>query len=210
MTPPQTTRRLFTLSLAAAAALASSAAFAQAKPLQGQVVKIVRIDPLSGLLNRRGFIRRSEAAIARSASSRGEVALMMLDLDHFKQINDLHGHALGDQTLSQVAQLLFKAMRRTDIVARYGGEEFVIILPETTLSDAKIVAERIRRDIDRCEFPSLTPGQPPLRVTISIGVASFPLNADSKDDLIAKADSMMYRAKGRGRNQVILCGVGEG
>ncbi|NCB40578.1 MAG: GGDEF domain-containing protein, partial [Erysipelotrichia bacterium] len=100
-----------------------------------------------------------------------------------------------------------KNVRNTDIAARYGGEEFAIILPETTQADAKIVADRIRRDVAHYDFPSIIPGQPPVKCSISIGVAGFPLNADSKDQLIQKADNALYKAKDAGRNRVVLCGI---
>lgn len=109
--------------------------------------------------------------------------------------------------LKEISNILRKNVRNTDIAARYGGEEFSIILPETTQSDARVVAERIRRDVYKHDFPSLIPGQPPLKCTISIGVAGFPLNADTKDQLIQKADSALYKAKETGRNKVVLCGI---
>jgi diguanylate cyclase (GGDEF)-like protein len=131
----------------------------------------------------------------------------MIDIDHFKPINDTYGHQQGDVILKEMSKIMRKNVRTTDIAARYGGEEFAIILPETTQADAKIVAERIRRDVSQYDFPSIIPEQPPIKCSVSIGVAGFPLNADSKDQLIQKADSSLYKAKDSGRNKVVLCGI---
>jgi len=164
-------------------------------------------DSITKLYVNRYFHLRLEEEVRRSQRYNSTLSLLMCDLDHFKQINDTYGHQQGDLILREISAILKRNTRNTDIAARYGGEEFVIILPETTLADAKIVADRIRRDIDSHEFPALVIGQPPLKCTISIGVASFPLNADNKEELISKADSSMYQAKGTGRNRVILCGL---
>jgi len=164
-------------------------------------------DSITKLYVNRYFHLRLEEEVRRSQRYNSTLSLLMCDLDHFKLINDTYGHQQGDIILREISTILKRNTRNTDIAARYGGEEFVIILPETTLADAKIVADRIRRDIDCHEFPALVIGQPPLRCTISIGVASFPLNADNKEELISKADSSMYLAKGSGRNRVMLCGV---
>jgi diguanylate cyclase (GGDEF)-like protein len=164
-------------------------------------------DSITKLYVHRYFQLRLEEEVSRSRRYNSTLSLLMCDIDHFKEINDQYGHQQGDTILREISQILRRNIRSTDIAARYGGEEFVIILPETTQSDARIVAERIRRDVSKHEFPAMAPGQPPLGCTISIGVAGFPLNADNKDDLISKADSSMYLAKQLGRNKVILCGM---
>lgn len=164
-------------------------------------------DSITKLYIHRYFQLRLEEEVARSRRYNATISLLMCDIDHFKPVNDNYGHQQGDLILKEVSKILRKNVRNTDIAARYGGEEFAIILPETTQADAKIVAERIRRDVAHCDFPSLIPGQPPLKCSISIGVAGFPLNADSKDQLIQKADSALYKAKGSGRNKVVLCGI---
>ncbi len=164
-------------------------------------------DSITKLYVHRYFQHRLEEEVARSRRYNATISLLMCDIDHFKPVNDNYGHQQGDLILKEVSKILRKNVRNTDIAARYGGEEFAIILPETTQADAKIVAERIRRDVAHCDFPSLIPGQPPLKCSISIGVAGFPLNADSKDQLIQKADSALYKAKGSGRNKVVLCGI---
>jgi len=164
-------------------------------------------DSITKLYVHRYFQLRLDEEVKRSRRYNSTLSLLLCDIDHFKLINDQYGHQQGDIILREVSQILRRNIRSTDIAARYGGEEFVIILPETTQSDARIVAERIRRDTAKYDFPALAPGQAPLHCTISIGVAGFPLNADSKDELIQKADSSMYQAKGQGRNRVVLCGM---
>ncbi|GAB4277355.1 MAG: hypothetical protein Kow0029_19960 [Candidatus Rifleibacteriota bacterium] len=164
-------------------------------------------DSITKLYVHRYFQLRLEEEVARSRRYNSTISLLMCDIDHFKSINDNYGHQQGDLILKEISKILRKNVRNTDIAARYGGEEFAIILPETTQADAKIVAERIRRDVSKHDFPSIIQGQPPLKCSISIGVAGFPLNADNKDQLIQKADSSLYRAKDLGRNKVILCGI---
>jgi diguanylate cyclase (GGDEF)-like protein len=164
-------------------------------------------DSITKLYVHRYFQLRLDEEVARSRRYNSTISLLMCDIDHFKSINDNYGHQQGDLILKEISKILRKNVRTTDIAARYGGEEFAIILPETTQADAKIVAERIRRDVSQYEFASIIPGQPPLKCSISIGVAGFPLNADNKDQLIQKADSSLYRAKDMGRNKVILCGI---
>lgn len=164
-------------------------------------------DSITKLYVHRYFQLRLDEEVARSRRYNSTISLLMCDIDHFKPINDNYGHQQGDAILKEVSKILRKNVRNTDIAARYGGEEFSIILPETTQADAKIVAERIRRDVAHFDFPSIIPGQPPVKCSISIGVAGFPLNADNKDQLIQKADSALYKAKGSGRNKVVLCGI---
>lgn len=164
-------------------------------------------DSITKLYLNRYFHFRLDEEVARSRRYNSTISLLMLDIDHFKLVNDTYGHQQGDAVLKDVSKILKKNVRNTDIAARYGGEEFAIILPETTIADAKIVADRIRSDVAKHEFQSVIYGQQPVKCTISIGVAGFPLNADSKDSLIQKADNSLYKAKGTGRNKVVLCGI---
>ena len=164
-------------------------------------------DSITRLYVHRYFQLRLEEEVARSRRYNSTISLLMIDIDHFKPINDNYGHQQGDVILKEMSKIMRKNVRTTDIAARYGGEEFAIILPETTQADAKIVAERIRRDVSNYDFPSIISGQPPIKCSVSIGVAGFPLNADSKDQLIQKADSSLYKAKDAGRNKVVLCGI---
>lgn len=163
-------------------------------------------DSITKLYVHRYFQFRLEEEVARSRRYNSTISLLMCDIDHFKNVNDTFGHQQGDCVLREVSRIIRKNVRNTDIPCRYGGEEFAVILPETTQQDAKIVAERIRRDVAEFDFPSIIAGQPPVKCSISIGVAGFPLNADSKDQLIQKADAALYIAKDTGRNRVILSG----
>jgi diguanylate cyclase (GGDEF)-like protein len=160
-------------------------------------------DPLTGLGNRRHFravLERSIEVVARSGES---VLLLLLDIDHFKNINDTHGHVVGDQVLQAVANCLAGCVRPMDTIARYGGEEFAMILPSCRPAFGRAVAERIRHAIESLSIAA-TP-QVNLQVTISIGGAYAPEWVRSTADLwIERADTQLYRAKTDGRNQVYL------
>jgi len=123
----------------------------------------------------------------------------MIDIDHFKKLNDTAGHRAGDQTLREVADLLRGAVRKVDTLGRYGGEEFMIVLPQVSKSEAIEVAEKLRRAVDECPFPhgGVQPGG---RVTVSLGVANFPSDADEQDRLVDCADAALYASKRGGRN----------
>ena len=155
---------------------------------------MARTDSLTGIANRGAFQDRLEAECARSGRYGTPLALMMLDADHFKQLNDTHGHAAGDQALKTLAHLLAQSVRSTDIVARYGGEEFVGILVSSDPAAAKDVAERLRRRIEAEPWP-----HGPL--TVSIGLASWRAEADTPEALVERADTALYYAKGHGRNR---------
>jgi diguanylate cyclase (GGDEF)-like protein len=126
----------------------------------------------------------------------------MMDLDDFKRVNDTYGHQQGDIVLSQVASVLREHSRDIDEAARYGGEEMAVILPETDLSGAELLAQRMRTAIEALSIPRVDGKGAPLRVTASFGVASLPQSADDKDSLIAAADAALYRAKRSGKNRV--------
>ena len=139
----------------------------------------------------------------RSARKKENLALLMVDIDFFKQLNDRYGHHVGDQILRDVASLLIKDMREVDTVARYGGEEFVVILPETNHAGAKFVAQRLRRAVEQARFFAGS-SESVAHLTISIGIAIFGNDAQFKRDLIERADAALYAAKKSGRNKVIL------
>ena len=160
-------------------------------------------DFLTGLKTRGYFEQQLELEIKRSERKRLQFALLMIDIDHFKRLNDQYGHHIGDQVLRDVAALLMKDMRDIDTVARYGGEEFVIILPETSAPEAILVANRLRRTVEQAHFFAGSPGVVE-HLSISLGIAIFDVDAQFKHDLIEAADTALYRAKSRGRNQVIL------
>jgi diguanylate cyclase (GGDEF)-like protein len=158
-------------------------------------------DGLTGLHNHRYF----QEALAREAvlcKRHGrDLSLIFGDVDHFKKFNDTNGHQVGDTVLRNIAEILQKCIRMSDIVARYGGEEFVVLLPDTTKEDARGLAERIRAAIESHPFPG-GETQPGGRLTMSLGLSSFPGDGQEPADLIKRADSALYAAKRDGRNVV--------
>ncbi len=169
-------------------------------------------DGLTGLLVRRHFLERFEEEIRRSMHYNLPLAVLVLDIDHFKRYNDEYGHLAGDATLKQVAMLLRENLRKVDLVSRYGGEEFAVVIPETRKATALEIGERIRSSIARHNFKVYNDQT---RVTVSIGIALFPEAAEGGGteprepgpvvtQLIQKADEALYQAKDEGRNRVIL------
>ncbi len=157
-------------------------------------------DGLTGLYNFREFHRRLTEEAERSRRYGRPFSLLMLDIDHFKAVNDTCGHLAGDEALRQFAALIRREVRPVDQVARYGGEEFVIVLPETTGPGALVVAERMRDIISGSEI-TVAPERVVI-LTVSIGIASFPEDAESEERLIGAADQALYAAKQTGRNRV--------
>ena len=158
-------------------------------------------DPLTGLLNRRGFERRLEEAFADFQKTSTPSALLLFDLDHFKPINDEGGHALGDEMLRRIAQVVAWEVRRSDHVARQGGDEFGVLLPSCTLSQAKKIAESLRQAVGEI---SVTHQGKEYMVTLSIGVTTFDEIDASVSHVLARADAGSYEAKGKGRDGVVV------
>jgi diguanylate cyclase (GGDEF)-like protein len=166
-----------------------------------ELERLSRTDSLTGLLNRRRFLEMCEREQIRAARYGRPLSLVLVDLDHFKQVNDTHGHAAGDQVLVEVARVLRSGVRDVDLVARYGGEEFAVLLPDTGRAGAEEVAARCLRLIE--STPILVDSQR-LDVTASMGVAAIPHErAKRVEDLIRLADDALYRAKREGRNRVV-------
>jgi diguanylate cyclase (GGDEF)-like protein len=163
-------------------------------------------DPLTGIANRNHLQRELSKFIALSSRYNRDFSVMMLDLDFFKQVNDAYGHDVGDNVLKLVANILTNNTRGHDVVARFGGEEFVILLPETPLSGAVVVAERIRLAIEHCNFKPLGC---PHGVTISIGISEFPIHGIDPKELMNRADEALYEAKTSGRNRVCMARAGK-
>jgi diguanylate cyclase (GGDEF)-like protein len=165
-----------------------------------RLVVLSDTDSLTHLYNRRFLMEELKRKILQAKQNTQCLSLIILDIDDFKKINDTFGHQNGDLVIITVADVSRKKMRGHDIVARYGGEEFVIILPETPLSDAVLIAERLRESVQTKCFP---PPMEVLTVTLSLGVATFPSAlVDSSEALIRQADEALYLAKHRGRNRV--------
>ncbi len=172
-----------------------------------QIQELASRDSLTGLLNRRAF----EEVLARElkAGSRysASACFLLVDVDHFKVVNDQLGHLAGDQVLTTLAVLMRKAVRDIDAVGRYGGEEFGIVLPHTNLDRALVLAERLRRQIECQAFEA---GEESVRMTASIGIAHIPdMTIRSVSDWVAAADSALYGAKGLGRNRVVVHAQGQ-
>jgi diguanylate cyclase (GGDEF)-like protein len=160
-------------------------------------------DGLTGLVNHRTFQERFAAMLARADRHRFRVSLILIDIDHFKKINDAYGHPTGDQVLGRVAGILKASARTVDIVARYGGEEFAIVLESTERAGARQLAERIRQEVSEQTFES---GKGRFTSTLSLGVAVYPDDARTKQEVIARADQALYGAKHGGRNRTLCHG----
>lgn len=172
------------------------------KALEEELSELATRDPLTGLNNRREMTHLLDEEVARAARYNRELALLWIDFDHFKDINDSFGHAAGDAVLKNVSHLLLDGIRAVDSLGRFGGEEFVILLPEMGIDDAQEAAERLRETISKIPIP-LDTGET-VSLTISIGVSVFPWHGRSPDALCAAADKAMYRAKQSGRNCVVM------
>lgn len=188
---------------AAVAAIHRAQVIETTKADNARLEVLAHTDPLTQVLNRRALTVRLASELERARRYDSVLTLLMVDLDHFKKVNDTYGHLVGDEVLREVATLLQNEIRSVDVVARYGGEEFVVVLPETSLVGAMTFAERIREHVAATSFAgSLVDA---LQLTCSIGVSSYPSTTiNTVDDLFARADEALYRAKADGRNRVCL------
>ncbi len=167
-----------------------------------QTQELIRKDELTGLYNRRYFFERFEREIYRSRRYNRTISLMMLDIDHFKEYNDQFGHLQGDQALKKMAGVFQQNLRKIDVVARYGGEEFLVLLPETGKTDAIIVGEKLRQAVTELDFNGDNPRLDDCQLTITVGVASIPDDANEPLLALDIADKALYMGKAQGRNQV--------
>jgi diguanylate cyclase (GGDEF)-like protein len=164
--------------------------------------RLTEIDPLTGLLNRRGMIDRFEKEISRYTRQAGSLGLLLLDLDYFKQVNDAHGHLVGDLALCTTANILQTTKRNYDHAGRWGGEEFLLLLPDCTEADLLSIAERIRLSIEALQIDT---GRNTLSFTVSIG-AHYSSTPQTMDAMLHQVDKALYAAKDAGRNCVWLAG----
>jgi diguanylate cyclase (GGDEF)-like protein len=164
-----------------------------------RVKQLAYLDGLTGIFNRRFFELRVVEEIDRARRFNGGMAVLMVDIDQFKRLNDEFGHLLGDEVLRQVSSMFHQQLRKIDVVCRYGGEEFAILLSQTNPQHALAVAEKLRRLVESWQFPGV-----PRCVTISAGVATFPDHGTTRDELVKSADAGLYAAKQGGRNRVLL------
>jgi diguanylate cyclase (GGDEF)-like protein len=168
-----------------------------------QLVHASRIDGKTGLLNAATWEREAATEVARAARTRTPLAVALVDIDHFKAVNDTYGHLVGDRALKEIGDAFKLLLREYDLVGRFGGEEFVLLLPQTREHDAYRIAERVRTYIAGAPVRAADgPGADPVRVTVSIGVAALDSYRRDLTELLAAADGALYRAKQAGRNQV--------
>lgn len=170
--------------------------------LHHAVSQLARIDGLTGLPNRRSLDEHLEQEINRARVTDASFSVIMLDVDGFKTINDIHGHEAGDDILKQVAAALVHALRSTDFLARYGGDELTLILPETDLPQAQVVADKIHARMQSLVLR--LPGKQTTNLGISGGIAMYPRHGDSATSLLRAADEALYRAKRSGRNRSMV------
>lgn len=171
--------------------------------LKEEFKKQANTDPLTGLYNRRYFVEHAEREFRRAQRNGQPLAVISLDIDHFKKINDQYGHPVGDEVLIAVSKNLLPSLRSEDVLARIGGEEFAIVLPETDLEQAAVIAERIRQQQEELCLIGSWPGE--IIVHVSVGVALKRTTDSNFDALFSRSDQALYNAKNNGRNQVYCC-----
>lgn len=171
----------------------------QAITMQKEIIRYATTDGLTSLNNHRVFMKRLDEEMERAVRYSRDLSLLMVDIDNFKTFNDIYGHQAGDSILKTIAELTQKSIRNTDFAARYGGEEFALILPETTGPQAFVVADRLRNSINKHDF--LFQNDDYANVSVSIGYATYPDDADGSEMLLKKADQGLYFAKENGRNR---------
>ena len=182
-------------------ALALERAEWQAKAAQFQLMSIT--DPLTGLPNRRYLEERLSEEVNRSKRYDQPLSFLMIDIDDFKLYNDRHGHQAGDLALKMTAHGLKSTLRSADVASRYGGEEFCVLLPQTSLQEAGVIAERMRERIEQTAIPH-SESQPLKTVTISIGVSTFTETINGAEQIIWSADRALYEAKSKGKNKIVF------
>jgi two-component system, sensor histidine kinase LadS len=187
-------------------ALALAARIRQVHKRQQSAEQLASTDPLTNLSNRRGFYLISPSLWGNSVRYTRKLSAIFLDVDKFKQLNDTHGHACGDQVLRELSNLLQQQVRQSDFIARWGGEEFLILLPETCAQEASNFAERLRK---KFASQQILCGNVPLHVSASFGVAERRLTDSSIDQLIERADCALYQAKHAGRNCTRTIGIND-
>jgi len=175
---------------------------------QRQIHRLLAHDELTGLLTSKSFFSELRREAARAESDGRPFCVLMMDIDHFKAVNDTHGHLVGSQTLEEVGSLITNALRAGDVAARFGGEEFAAFLLNADCAQGLVAAERVRTAIESNQFSAVRRGAPQsagstLRLTISVGVASYPDDARDPIELVEHADTALYRAKNMGRNRVV-------
>lgn len=168
---------------------------------------LVHVDDVTGLFNQRKLYKDLDEAISRHQTDGESFYVLFIDIDHFKKVNDGHGHLVGTRLLVEVAKLMQRTLRESDLIYRYGGDEYVLILPGATDQVARMVGMRMLKAIKEHPFNVAKDSSQPMHLSVSIGLAGYPLDAKSRDDILDIADRMMYQAKESGRGRV--CHAGE-
>jgi two-component system, cell cycle response regulator len=164
--------------------------------------KLAALDPLTGAYNRRFGLGRLHEEFDRAVRMNSPLGVLMMDIDHFKQVNDTYGHLVGDRLLVAIAAIAKRILRDGDVLVRYGGEEFLAVLPAASSEDLRLVGERVRHAVEEA---SVTDGSQTIRVTMSLGAASHPRqNVTKESELVQLADAALYQAKDSGRNRLIV------
>ncbi|HSJ99238.1 MAG TPA: diguanylate cyclase [Myxococcota bacterium] len=172
------------------------------------LARLSTTDPVTGLRNRRYVSEFLSVEVLRAVRYHTPLAVLLLDLDHFKRVNDTHGHRVGDAVLQVVADTLRASLRATDLAGRYGGEEFLVVLPQTDLAGGAVLAERVRVAIEETAID--VAADTALSVTVSVGVAALDGAAQTVEQLVERADAALYAAKDAGRNRVVSAAAGRG
>jgi len=174
----------------------------QARAAQAELRRLASIDELTGVANRRWFTAMASRELERCRRFNHQLALLMIDVDHFKKVNDTHGHAVGDEVLKAFTRVLEGNLRSVDLLGRLGGEEFAVMLPESDHKAASHTAERLRAAVETLDFP--LEGGSHLKITTSVGIAILASAGETLDRLLARADGALYIAKREGRNRVVV------
>jgi two-component system cell cycle response regulator len=175
------------------------------REFQQQIHRLIAHDELTGLLTSKSFFSELRREAARAEAESRPFCVLMMDLDHFKEVNDTYGHLVGSRTLEETGRVIKEALRAGDVASRFGGEEFAAFLLEANYAQGLVAAERVRIAVELEEFPvsrSDSPSSQTHRITISIGVAAYPDDATDPIQLVELADSALYRAKRSGRNRI--------
>jgi len=175
---------------------------AHRQSLEAQLRLVAEHDALTGLDSRSHFMKRAEALLAHAKLASAPFSLFMIDVDHFKQINDTWGHSRGDQVLVKIADVCADSLRPSDVIGRFGGEEFIVALPNTDAFQAKMVAERLKKRVAALQLTEIAND---LQLSVTIGVATASEHTIDLDALIVRADKMLYIGKRNGRNRVVVC-----
>lgn len=171
-----------------------------------KIENLVHVDDVTGLYNQRKLLKDIELAVERFSEFKEEFTILFIDIDHFKSVNDGHGHLVGTQLLNALGNLLKTTLRESDLIYRYGGDEFVMLIPDVEGATGKSIGERVLNAVKnekfKIEVPSLSSKETEFKLTVSIGVATFPQDAKNREEILSIADKMMYEAKQSGRGRV--------